>query len=135
MRTILTILLLILVIITSCHSYTCNNLPDTFSSVDEAIQNVKKSTFHFTDEIKISDSVSAWVPDMFSWITSANYYSCDGGKGYFIYNTNRGTTYIRKGVPLEVWNGFKETSSKGHYFDRYIREKYSISLRLIQVKP
>jgi hypothetical protein len=130
MRKILTILLLIIVTTTSCHSYTCNKLPDIFTSYDGAIQLVKTSTFQFIDDVKISDSSSAWVPDRFSWITSANYYSCDGGKGYFIYNTNRGTTYIHQGVPIEVWNGFKDTSSKGFYFDRYIKEKYPIRMAL-----
>ncbi len=124
---------MIVIIESSCHSYTCNNLPDSFPSYEGAIQRVKNCTFRFKDEIKISDSSSAWVPDMFSWITSANYYSCDGKNGFFIYNTSRGTTYIRQGVPLEVWNGFKNTFSKGSYFNRYIKEKYGISI-LVEVK-
>ena len=103
----------------SCRSQDCNKLPQSFSSYGQAIRLVKNSDFIITEEANTSES---------SWITSANYYSCDGETGYFIYTTNRGYEYIHKGVPLRIWNGFKNASSKGSYYDANIRKKYQLRL-------
>ena len=63
-----------------------------------------------------------------SWITSANYYSCDGKKGYLIYTTNRGYQYIHKGVPIEVWEEFKNAPSKGSYYNQNIKHSFTLHL-------
>ncbi len=118
-------LLLPLILAASCHSYTCKDLPDGFDSVDEAIQRVKSSTFNYTDKFTLSDTSLAFTADVVSWITSANYYSCDGRKGYLIYHVSRGSDYIRIDIPIELWKGLKDTSAKGPYYDRYIKDKCS----------
>jgi KTSC domain len=103
----------------SCHSQDCNKLPDSFPSYSNAIQRIKSSTFQIKETANTSES---------SWITSAKYYSCDGQTGYFIYTTNRGYEYIHKGLPLYVWGGFKNASSKGSYYDVNIKGRYRLTL-------
>lgn len=106
-------------IIFSCKSQDCNNLPDNFISYTQAISLVKKSSFKIEETANTSNS---------SWIRSAKYYSCDGQTGYFIYTT-KDHEYIHKGVPVNVWEEFKKASSKGSYYDRNIRYKYQLNLK------
>lgn len=103
----------------SCNSQNCKQLPEIFSSYQEAITKVKSSTFQTKETANTSES---------SWIKSAKYYSCDGNTGYFIYTTNRGYEYIHKGVPKEIWEEFKKASSKGSYYDHYIKSNYQLPL-------
>jgi hypothetical protein len=113
------ILLLLSVIIISCHSQDCNKLPDSFTSYTQAISLVKSSSFKIEETANTSNS---------SWIKSANYYSCDGITGYFIYKTKEGEEYIHKGVPINVWEEFKKASSKGSYYDYNIKHRYQLLL-------
>lgn len=92
MRWILTLLLLSITIL-SCQSQDCNKLSESFTSYNQAISLVKKSSFEIQETANTSRS---------SWITSAKYYSCDGNAGYFIFTTNRGYEYIHKGVLIDV---------------------------------
>jgi hypothetical protein len=118
------VLLLTLISTASCHSYTCKDLPDAFPSGEAAIQRIKTSTFRFVDEFTLSDTSLAFTAEMLSWITRANYYSCDGKRGYLIYRLTRGSDHIRQNIPIELWKGLKDTSAKGPYYDRYIKDKY-----------
>lgn len=105
-------------LMTSCNqAQDCKNLPQTFTSYKDAINKVKNSTFKLTDEVNTSRS---------SWITSAKYYSCDGNTGYFIYTTNKGYEYIHKGVPINIWNRFKDAPSFGSFYDAYIKHRYQL---------
>ena len=112
-------LFLILIFSFACNSQNCNQLPTSFSSYSSAISKVKSSTFKIKETANTSSS---------SWITSAKYYSCDGQAGYFIYTTNSGYEYIHKGVPVYVWEGFKNASSKGSYYDANIKGRYRLPL-------
>jgi KTSC domain len=118
-------LFLLPIIAASCHSYTCEDLPDAFTSIEDGIQRVKASTYHFTDSLTLSDTSLAYTYEVDSWIVSANYYSCDGEKGYLIFHVSRGTNYIRKDIPIKLWNGLKKAPAKGPYYDSYIKNKFS----------
>ena len=107
------------VIALTCQSQDCNKIPQHFYSYDQAINLVEGSTFKIHETANTSNS---------SWITSANYYSCDGNSGFLIYTTNRGYKYIHKGVPLNVWEGFKNAPSKGSYYDHFIKHRYQLLL-------
>jgi hypothetical protein len=102
-----------------CRSQDCDKLPQHFSSYKEAISQVKSRAFKFKDEANTSRS---------SWLTSAKYYSCDGNTGYFVYITNREYEYIHQGVPIEIWRNFKNSSSLGSYYNKYIKSKYRLNL-------
>ena len=105
--------------ILSCNAQDCKNLPRFFSSYSQAITLVQSSTF------KVQEAANTFS---ISWITSADYYSCDGKTGYLIYTTNRGYKYIHKGVPIEVWAEFKNAPSKGFYYDYKIKHRYQLTL-------
>jgi hypothetical protein len=105
--------------ILSCTGQHCKNLPTTFSSYSQAITLVQSSTFKVQETANTASS---------SWITSANYYSCDGKTGYLIYTTNRGYQYIHKGVPIEVWEEFKNAPSKGSYYNQNIKHSFTLHL-------
>ena len=80
---------------------------------------MKKSTFKINESANTSNS---------SWITSAKYYSCDGVTGYFVYTTIKNREYIHKGVPLKVWEDYKNACSKGSYYDHNMNNRYRIQL-------
>lgn len=103
----------------NCDGQTCTDLPTRFSSYDYAIKIVKKSDFTFTDYLPSGNS---------TWIMSANYYSCDNIKGYFVYTTIKGGKYIHANVPKYIWLSFKNATSKGSYYNKNIKGKYSLSL-------
>ena len=108
---------LLSVISTVCLSQDCKNLPTSFSSYSAAITAVKNASFAISETANTTNS---------SWITSAEYYSCDGSKGYFIFSTNDGYEYIHKGVPISVWRGFKSAASKGTYYTQNIKGRYQM---------
>ena len=114
----LIIIFLLCCSILSCNSQDCNKLPDNFTSYSKAISLVKGTYFKIEETANTSNS---------SWITSAKYYSCDGKTGYFIYTT-KDHEYIHKGVPINVWEEFKNAPSKGSYYDYNIKHKYQLSL-------
>ncbi|MEO8852591.1 MAG: KTSC domain-containing protein [Ginsengibacter sp.] len=105
-------------IMLACNSQECNKLPDNFTSYSQAISLVKGSSFKIEETANTSNS---------SWIRSAKYYSCDGKTGFFIYTTID-HEYIHKGMPINVWEEFKNAPSKGSYYDYKIKHKYQLSL-------
>jgi hypothetical protein len=104
----------------SCYSQDCQKLPIIFTSYSQAIKAVQSSNFKIKESANTSSS---------SWMTSAKYYSCDGNKGFFIYTTNRGYEYIHSGVPLRIWEGFKNADSKGKYYNSEMKNRYQINLK------
>lgn len=95
-------------------------IPIKSSSYLEAISEVQGMKFSFTDELPIGKS---------SWINGADYYSCDGNKGYLILKTNN-QEYIHEGVPKDVWIEFKNAESSGSYYDENIKYHYSYQLKI-----
>ena len=103
----------------SCNSQNYKELPERFTSHNQAIFFVKRSKFKVEETANTSSS---------SWIMAAKYYSCDGNTGYFIYSTNKGYEYIHCKVPAYVWEGFKKAKSKGTYYNTNINNKYQLKL-------
>ena len=97
----------------------CKNISQHFSSYKEAVKEIKSAKFKVKEDADVSESL---------WIRSATYYSCDGQKGYFIYTTNKGYEYVHKNVPISLWEGFKNASSKGSYYDHTIKGRYKVLL-------
>ena len=100
-------------------SYTCEDLPNSFSSYQEADELILNATYPFTDEVNTSKS---------SWIRSAWYLSCDGKKGFFCYTTDK-KLYIHQNVPLDIWHEFKNADSFGRYYNYNIKGKYRLKLK------
>jgi KTSC domain len=111
-------LLLLLFVLSSC-GHNCNELPSSYKSYEEAKTIVSSISFKFTDDCDVSES---------SFITSANYYSCDRLTGYFIVEMND-KKYIFQNMPYEIWEGFKKAESKGKFYNREIRGRYQLSLK------
>ncbi len=108
-----------LVINGTAFAQTCKDLPDNFSSYNQAIKAIRSFGFKITDKLPYGKS---------SWIVNATYYSCDGETGYLVYSTDKGKEYIHEKVPLRVWREFKTASSSGSYYVSNIKGRY----RLIQ---
>jgi len=99
------------------HGQSCKDLPDKFYSYNQAINAIQNATFKSTDNLPYGKS---------SWITSANYYSCDGNTGYLVYTTDKGKEYVHEKVPLRVWTEFKNASSSGSYYVNNIKGKFRL---------
>lgn len=99
----------------------CNDLPEYFSSFDEAEEIVRNAEYIFSDELNDLDS---------EWITHAEYYSCDGEIGYFIMCTLKSGCYIFDDMENEVWNGFKNADDYGKYYHEVIKGKYGMKDRI-----
>lgn len=102
---------------TACGS-SCSDLPTEFTSYDEAISMVRTARYALTEHQKTDRS---------SWVTGAEYYSCDGVEGYFILRTSE-VDYLHMGVPLKVWQEFKTASSFGTFYSQRIRGSYRMHL-------
>lgn len=102
---------------TQVQSQSCTNLPEKFYSYTEAISAIQKANFKTTDQLPFGKS---------SWIKNANYYSCDGYYGFFVYTTDKGKEYIHEKVPMKVWIEFKNASSSGSYYVGNIKGRYRL---------
>lgn len=98
----------------TCHSQSCDSLPAHYSSYRQAVKTVRHTHFKLHETCNTSSS---------SWIRTAEYYSCDGQTGYFLIKTDK-HWYIHAGMPVEVWEGFKNADSRGLYYNYHIKHKY-----------
>lgn len=105
-------------IVKNSFSNDCANLPKSFGSYDEAVRIIKETHFTFQDNVITASS---------SWIRGANYYSCDNQIGYFLLYTDK-QDYIYKDLPIDVWNGFKTSSSFGSFYNQSIKNRYQLYL-------
>jgi hypothetical protein len=96
----------------------CADLPRTFSSYEEAMDQVRSRTFEIAEEQNTDES---------SWVRGAEFYSCDGATGYFILHTDD-RAYIHADLPEEVWQAFKSASSFGTYYNTNIKRRYRMAL-------
>jgi hypothetical protein len=113
-----TYLLILFFALSSC-GQNCKDLPSSYKNYEEAKTVVLRTNFKFTDDCDVSES---------SFITSADYYSCDGSTGYFVIGMND-KNYIFQNMPYEVWEGFKNAESKGIFYNREIRGRYQLRLK------
>jgi hypothetical protein len=116
MKAIVTVVLSLLITGT-VFAQACKDLPDNFSSYNQAIKAIKIFGFKISDKLPYGKS---------SWITSATYYSCDGTTGYLVYSTYKGREYIHEKVPFRVWIEFKNASSSGSYYNYSIKGRYRL---------
>ena len=108
----------LLIIFQNTFSQDCNRIPTSFVNYDQALAQVKSASFRIKENVNTSKS---------SWIRSAIYYSCDSRKGFLIIKTDD-REYIHQDVPIEIWNGFKNATSFGKYYDSYIKRRYKVVL-------
>lgn len=100
----------------SATGQSCKNLPVTFKSYTEALSKIKASEFLIKDHVNCFGS---------SWIRQANFYSCDGERGYLILETKEGKEYLHRDVPLKIWKEFKNAKSFGSYYQDQIKGNYN----------
>ena len=63
----------------------CNNLDTNFTSYRQATELVRSASgFEVSEKERLNST----------WMKSAEYYSCDGDLGYFIYTNTKGDSYI-----------------------------------------
>ena len=100
----------------SCNSQNCNDFQDNFTSHEQALNLIKKTNFTFTDKCNTQKS---------SWISGAEYYSCDIKKGYILI-TIKNKTYTHKDLPIDLWEDFKNAESFGKFYNNKIKGKYQL---------
>jgi len=114
------LVLLILIVFASCNNQNCTDINNKkFSSYSEAKQYVQTFDFQLREEENLQRS---------SWMSKANYYSCDGLVGYFIYEITNGKNYIYRNVPRVVWQGFKNADSRGAFYNQNIKGRFVLVL-------
>ena len=92
--------------------------PQSFNSYEQVSDYLSETKFVVDESTDTSNS---------SFITSAEYQSLDGKTGYLTLGM-RGKTYHFKGVPKGLWEDFKGADSKGKFYHRFIKGKYTIHL-------
>ena len=97
---------------------SCAHLPTSFASYTEAMDQIRSASFRIAEEQNTDES---------SWVRGAEFYSCDGVTGFFILRTDD-REYIHVEVPVAVWQGFKEASSFGTYYNANIKRRYRLDL-------
>lgn len=98
----------------------CKELPNTFTSIEQATKLVKNSRFSYTDHVITQKS---------SWIQKGSYYSCDGKTGFFVLLTKSGKEYLFQELPIDTWKGFKTAQSHGQFYDQNIRNHYQLKIK------
>lgn len=99
-------------------AHNCKDLPSSFASYTEAMEQIREATFRIAEEQNTEES---------SWVRGAEFYSCDGSSGFFILRTDD-REYIHVEVPVAVWHGFKDASSFGTYYNAKIKRRYRLGL-------
>lgn len=112
------LIFIVSIVTLSCNRTDCSKIPSTFKSLHEAESFVSGASFTYTDRANTSKS---------SWISGANYYSCDSQLGFLILETNK-SNYIYQNVPIDIWIGFKSAQSFGSYYNRFIKHQYPLKL-------
>ena len=103
----------------ACAGQDCNNIPQTFTSPEQATQMVKSANFRIKERLDTQKS---------SWIRSAIYYSCDGKSGFFLLVTKAGREYLFQDMPINMWRGFKNAQSHGQFYNQHIRNRYQLKI-------
>jgi len=111
-------ILLLVVALSSCGGSNCDKLPTYFNSYSEAEKQIQNSHFNLKEEVNTNK---------ISWIRGAKYFSCDNKTGFFFLQTDR-EDYIYQNLPIEIWNGFKNASSFGSYYNANIKHRYQLQL-------
>ncbi|NLP59429.1 KTSC domain-containing protein [Lutibacter sp. B1] len=109
-------LILIVLLTASCSGQDCSKINNDFESYQSALKIIKSSEFKITDNCDTSKS---------SWIYNADFYSCNGIKGFLIIET-KSKAYIHKEVPIEKWNEFKKAKSFGKYYNQNIKNRFQL---------
>jgi hypothetical protein len=110
----LALILSLLLFLAGCTGTPCADIPSNFATYDEAITAVESASFSISESVNTSKS---------SFINDADFYSCNGHDGFLILQFNE-NDYIFEGVPMAVWEGFKDAESFGEFYDRNIRGRY-----------
>ncbi len=79
---------------------------------------IRSASFRIAEEQNTDES---------SWVRGSEFYSCDGATGFFILRTDD-RDYIHVDVPVAVWQGFKEASSFGSFYNMNIKRRYRLVL-------
>jgi hypothetical protein len=116
------ILLFSIIFYASCNTKKCNSLQEYFSSEEDGLTQIKSTRF------RLSDSTNNPAG---SWLTSAYYYSCDGKIGFFVYKLKSNSENFNPGVPITVWNEFKNTSAKDSFYKENIGPKYLRKVKIL----
>ena len=98
--------------------FTCESLPSSYGSYEDAKNQISSATFPVQESANTAGS---------SWIRSANFYSCDGQQGFLIIGTDY-QAYIHSNVSVGLWEEFANASSKGSFYSRNIKGRYSFNL-------
>lgn len=96
---------------------SCESL-GTFYSYEGAVRKVRNADYEFTDAVSTPGS---------SWVSKAEYYSCDGSRGYFIIYLTNGD-YIHENMPVSIWRSFKNAASHGSFYSSRIKGNYILYL-------
>ncbi len=119
MKNITLTLIIALFSLTSVKAQNCNKIKTTFNSYNEAIKILNTTKFTLGQQIN--------TPESF-WIKSATFKSCDKRKGFFIVLLKNNRTYIHQNLPTNIWNNFKKASSKGSFYDKNIKKRFTLKI-------
>ncbi len=108
----------VLILLSSCIDIDCDQLPNSYSSYNDAVKAIKGANFKLHETISTPKS---------SWIRGASYYSCDGHLGFLTLITER-QEYLHSDVPVNIWKEFKNSDSFGSYYTNNIKHKFHFSL-------
>ena len=113
-------IIILILLLTSCKNVDCHDFNNkAFHSYDDAFSFIKKSNTKYFFCLDLSNS---------SWMKEACFYSCDGLYGYFIYKTKTNKSYIYRNLPIQIWNGFILSKSRGGYYNLNIKGRYKLEL-------
>jgi hypothetical protein len=97
----------------------CNGLPESFTSFQNAVEQVQNSKFLLQEVVDNPRS---------SWIKGLSYFSCDGQNGFLLMKTSK-KTYLHQKVPIDIWRELCASPSLGSYYDKNIKHHFRLQIK------
>jgi hypothetical protein len=107
----------------------CESLPKEFISYSDAMSQIYKNHFTFSDERRENIKTISEKKNVKLVCVCGNYYSCDNKTGYAIFIFINGDIFIYEKVPMKIWIEYKKCISTELYYKNNILTKYRCILK------
>lgn len=99
--------------------------------INRAVSDIKRTSWGYTDYFKEAyssfiESGSYFSNRTESYLGSIEYSTFDPPPSTYLVLNMNGNQYIYKNVPYNIWEGLKNASSKGGFYNYYIKGNYGL---------
>lgn len=97
---------------------SCDSIAIAGSDIDTAVQIIANTSFRFQQNVSINRETG---------FREASYYSCDNQIGYMLIKYHD-CMLLYSSLPITIWESMIKSGNPGDYFEKNIRDIYSVWL-------